>query len=432
MDITQYLNNEYSDSALYMSYRAIPSYIDGLKNSHRKIAYTIRKKNLKDELKVYQLASQVAMESNYIHGDVSLQGSIVTLAQNYTGSNNLPFLKGEGNFGTRFLNEASAARYISAKPQDYFGDIFKKEDDCNLITQVFEGDEIEPRFFVPTLPLVLINGITGIGVGFSSKILNRSVDNIKKAIIAKLDGKRVLPKWFTPAWNNFKGNVINLGNNRWDIRGILTVNGKKAHITELPIGYSLTEYMATLKKLKEKGIITKFIDNSEMDTFDFEVTLSEEESKKSFDEIFEDLKLSIIVTENLTCIDENNAIIEFDTPEELFNKYFNIKVEYLNKRLKSEIERLEKETQNLEEVHKFITEVIKGTLNLKKKKAELEKDMTSKGYINIDKLLALPLSSLTNERALEIKKRWEDKVTELEEMKKKDFKILWEEDLKWL
>ena len=112
IDISQFLNYEFADSALYMSYRAIPSYIDGLKNSHRKIVYTIKKKNLKNELKVYQLASMVASESNYIHGDSSLQGAVVTLAQDYTGANNLPILKGEGNFGTRFLNEASAARYI--------------------------------------------------------------------------------------------------------------------------------------------------------------------------------------------------------------------------------------------------------------------------------------------------------------------------------
>ena len=432
MDITHYLNNEYSDSALYMSYRAIPSYIDGLKNSHRKIAYTLRKKNIKNELKVYQLASQVAMESNYIHGDTSLQGAIVTLAQDYTGANNLPFIKGEGNFGTRFLNEASAARYISARPQSYFDNIFKKEDDINLISQNFEGDEIEPRFYVPTLPLILINGSTGIGVGFSTKILNRSVENMKKAILAKLDNKRILSKWFIPSWNGFTGDVISLGDNKWDIRGTLTVNGRKAHITELPIGCSLTEYFTVLKKLKEKGLITKFVDNSEMDRFDFEVTLSDEESKKPFEEIFNDLKLSVVVTENLTCIDENNAIREFESIEELFNAYFNIKKDYLNKRLLSEIERLTQEASNLEEVHKFITEVIKGTLNLKKKKAELEKDMTSKGYVNIDKLLSLPLSSLTVEKSLEIKKRWEDKVAELEEMKKKDFKTLWEEDLKWL
>jgi DNA topoisomerase-2 len=255
---------------------------------------------------------------------------------------------------------------------------------------------------------------------------------MKKAILAKLDNKRILSKWFIPSWNGFTGDVVNLGDNKWDIRGTLSVSGRKAHITELPIGCSLTEYFAVLKKLKEKGIITKFVDNSEMDRFDFEVTLSEEESQKSFEEIFNDLKLSVIITENLTCIDENNAIIEFETPEELFNKYFDIKKEYLNKRLQSEISRLEKEALSLEEVHKFIEEVIKGTLNLKKKKAELEKDMVAKGYTNIDKLLALPLSSLTTEKALEIKKRWEDKVTELEEMRKKDFKTLWEEDLKWL
>ena len=429
IDISQFLNYEFADSALYMAYRAIPSYIDGLKNSHRKIVYTIKKKNIKNELKVYQLASTVASESNYIHGDVSLQGAVVTLAQDYTGANNLPILKGEGNFGTRFLNEASAARYIAALPQHYFWELFKKEDDCNLISQNFEGDEIEPRFYVPSLPLLLLNGCIGIGVGFSTKILPRSKSNIEKAIKAVLEGKRTTKAMFRPSWNGFKGDVVEIAPGKWDIRGKLTVNGKKAIIDELPIPYSLPDYIAVLKKLKEKDIITKFTDLSEDDSFKFEVVLTEEEAKKDFDTIFNDLKLSNIITESFTCVDENNAIREFDSVKDVFDAYMKIRVEYLEKRIKSETLKLENELSNLEEIYKFINEVIKDTINLKDKRANVEKVMRDKGYTIIDKLLAMPLYSITKEKAEEAKKKYQDKKEELRLMKLETPTSQWLKDL---
>lgn len=429
IDISQFLNYEFADSALYMSYRAIPSYIDGLKNSHRKIVYTIKKKNLKNELKVYQLASTVASESNYIHGDSSLQGAVVTLAQNYTGSNNLPILKGEGNFGTRFLNEASAARYIAAHPQEYFNDLFKKEDDINLIAQNFEGDEIEPRFYIPTLPLLLINGSIGIGVGFSTKILPRSKSNMEKAIKAVLEGKRTTKAMFKPCWNGFKGDVVEISPNKWDIRGKLTIKGKKALIEELPIPYSLPDYTATLRKLKEKDIISKFTDLSENDSFKFEVILTDEESKKDYDTIFADLKLSNVVTESFTCIDENNAIREFSSAKEVFEAYTKVRVDYLNKRIKSEVDRLQKEVRNLEEVYRFIQEVIKDSINIKDKRSNIEKLMQDKGYTIIDKLLAMPIYSLTAEKAAEAKKKYVDKKEELRLMKLETPASQWVKDL---
>ena len=99
MDITDFLNNEYSDSALYMNYRSLPSYIDGLKNSGRKIVYTIKKKNIKSRMKVSSLGSEVVNTSGYLHGEGSIQGAIVTRAADYCGANNLPILKAEGSFG---------------------------------------------------------------------------------------------------------------------------------------------------------------------------------------------------------------------------------------------------------------------------------------------------------------------------------------------
>lgn len=429
--ITDFLNNEYSSAAVYMTYRSIPCCIDGLKNSHRKIVYTSKKKNLKNLTKVSVLASTAISESQYIHGDVSLQQVCVTLAKKYTGSNNLPVLLGNGNFGTRQMNDASAARYIFAQPQNYFNLLFKEEDDPGLISQMFEGDEIEPRFYTPTLPLVLINGSLGIGVGFSSNILCRDTNNMIEAIRQKMKNKEPSDSLFIPQWNGFKGSVIAEGPNKWSINGAMTLNKKIAHITEIPIPYQLRDYLNILDKLEEDGIIEKYVDlsDSKTDSFEFDVTLSVPESKKDFNTIFKDLKLSNPITESLTCIDENNAIREFDSPKDIFNHYYKVKIEYLKIRIANEIKRLEKETSDLKQVRDFINGVIDGTINLKDKKAAVETNLKNKGYTIIDRLLAMPLYSITFEKAEEIRKKYENKVKELEDMKKETPVSIWKKDL---
>lgn len=429
ISVTDFLNNEYNESALYINYRSTPSYIDGLKNSGRKTIYTIKKKNIKEEVKVSALGSMVIAESSYIHGDTGIQGTIVTLSQSYCGSNNLPPLEGVGAFGTRFSNESASSRYIFSKPSDYFNLLYKKEDDCNLISQEFEGDEIEPRFYVPTLPMLLINGCTGIGVGFASKVLNRSAENLVKAIRNKLENKRLMDAWFKPYWNGFKGDVEKLSSNKWLIKGLATRNGKKVTITELPLPYTLADYLGDLRKLRDSGLITKFVDFSEDDNYKFEVTLSEEEAKKTDEQIFQDLKLYNTITECLTCIDENNAIKEYSSVRDIFEDYYKIKIEYLEKRIKSEIARLEKEEKYLKEIYDFIHEVIEGKIDLKVKKVELEKSLKEKGYSNVDKLISMPLYSLTQDKAKETETKWKEKKKELSLMKKETPKSIWERDL---
>lgn len=427
--ITDFLEDDFSSSALYLSYRSLPSVVDGLKQSHRKAVYTIKKKNIKDRQKVSQFGPLVAAETDYLHGDISIIGAITTLAQDYAGTNNLPLLVADGNFGTRFSHDPSAPRYIYTYPQKYFNSLFKKEDDYNLITQIFEGGVIEPRFYVPTLPMVLVNGCTGIGVGFASKILSRDPKSIIEAIRATLDKKRFALRWLAPSFKGFTGDVVSQGNNKWLIKGKCSLKGSKLTITEIPVSYSLADYLTILKKLKEKGIILKYTDSSENDQFHFDVILPVEEFSKDIDTIMLDLKLVVPFTESLTCLNEDNAITEYSSPKDIFDSYIKIKLEYLNKRIKSEIERLTKEASNLKEIYSFIKDVIEGRINLKLKKAEVEKQIKDRGYVNVEKLLNMPLISITEERASEAKAKWGAKEKELEAMKHETPESLWKKDL---
>ena len=431
MEISKFLNDQYADSALYINYRSTASFIDGLKNSTRKIVYTIKKQNIKNQMKVSALGSKVVDTSGYLHGDTSIQGAIVTLAQNFCGTNILPILEPIGSFGTRHIPEAAAPRYIFTKPSYYFDNLFKKEDDKNLIKQEFEGEEIEPMFYVPTVPLLLINGSTGIGVGFASTILSRGIDNVLELVKNFLNGKKSKDELYKPYWSGFKGEIIPIENNKWEIRGhIAEIKNKKVIIDELPISCTLSGYIKTLKKLKEKGVIEKYIDYSENDNFNFEITLTN--TSDNIDKIMNDLKLVETITENLVCIDENNAVKEYESIKEIFKDFCKVKISFLEKRIASEIKRLEEELNYLENCYNFVTSVLSKKINISDKKTIVEKYLKDNGYEYIDKLMSMPISSLTEDKVKELKSKLEAKSLELKKMKSETPITIWKKDIEEL
>ena len=435
MKISSFLNDVYSASALYINYRNTPSYIDGLKNSSRKCLYTLKKRKPSSEVKVSNFAGAVIDESKYIHGNASLETVIVNMSSNFCGSNNVPVMEGVGAFGTRFVNESAAPRYIFIKPTDYMDAIYKKADDQNLVEQEFEGDSIEPVFYVPTIPMLLVNGSEGIGVGFAQTILQRSVKNVFTMVRNKIEKKKLSEKLFVPSWHGFKGEVKSAGDLKWEIRGCLEVDEKDWHkvtITELPITYSLRKYLDLLKKLKETGVIYKYIDYSEDDNFKFEVKFDPLAKEMTKEQMMNTLGLVDTITENLTVIDENNAIKDeknFKSVQEIFEAYYKIKIKYLKKRIVSETKRLQEELDYLNEVYEFIMDVNKGNINVKLKKADVEKKMKELEYKYVDRLIALPIYSLTKDKAAEAKQKAADKKAELEEMKKETPEDIWLKDL---
>ena len=141
------------------------------------------------------------------------------------------------------------------------------------------------------------------------------------------------------------------------------------------------------------------------------------------------MKLTDTFTESLVCLDDNNALKEFDSAQDVFDKYFDVMIEYLQKRIASEIARLEKEAKDLKEIHDFVQDVIEGRINLKLKRADVEEKMKSRGYTIIDRLLAMPLYSITEEKAIESKEKYEAKEKELEDMRKQTPSKLWKSNL---
>lgn len=433
--VTKFLNEEVVNFASYSTMRAISSYIDGQKNAGRKVIYSVMNRANKDT-KVSILSGLIMTDTEYLHGDIS--GSIITLAQNYAGTNNMPLLTREGNFGSRFETEASATRYIFTAKERYFDNLFNKEDNNVLINQAFEGTKIEPRFFVPSLPLILINGSEGIATGFAQKILSRNSDKIKKAITAILANKKINEEYLIPNFNGFNG-VVTQGDtpNQWLIKGtIKRLNSSKILIDEIPVGYDLKTYTNVLDDLEENKIIKSYKDKSEDDKFCFEVSMSPSDlTKFSDDDLLLKFKLIKKISENYTCLDENNRIRVFENAEEILRAYVKIKLEYLQKRKDYQLQKLEDDIKLDFSKYLFIKNIVENKLLInKRKKDDIVKDLETIDNIikredSYDYLLNMGIMALTEERMNKLQEDIKIKKETLDSLKLKSPEDIWREEI---
>jgi len=368
LKISDFLNNELVDYASYDNLRSIASYIDGQKNSSRKILHTVLKKNIKDEIKVAQLANKMAEFTQYLHGDAS--GVVVTMAQNYVGTNNMPLLAREGNFGTRFKPEASAPRYIYTMKEKYTDSLFNKDDEPILIKQEFEGDEIEPRFYIPTLPILLLNGsMNCMTPGFSQHILPRNPDEIKEYIKLKLNNKDTSNIMLTPYFKGFEGSIRQgAESNKWEILGKFERVGTAGlRVTELPTNWDLKKYTKFLDELIDKKVIKDFKDKCENDNFSFEIRADQKFLKLPDEKILEKLKLIKKESEQYNAIDENNKMRLFEGVHDILDSFIEIKREYIQKRKDYQLSVL-KDKMNIEaSKYLFIKHINEGDIVINKK-----------------------------------------------------------------
>lgn len=430
--VTDFFKNDYVNVGSYDNLRKIASVVDGQKNAGRKILYTILEKNIKEEIKVSQLGSKIAEFTEYLHG--SLDNVVVNLAQNFVGTNNIPMLVREGNFGTRFTQEASASRYIYTHGSPEFFKLFSKQDSPILQDQYFEGAKIEPRFFVPELPILLINGSEGVSFGFAQKILPRSPKVLVKLINDRLAGKKWKEKNITPYYEGFKGTIVQGDtHNQWLIKGaIQRTSITRVTITELPIGYDLRSYLEVLDALEEKKAIQSYTDQSEDDNFKFEVVFQSKMLKDmTDDEVLSHLKLIKKVSENYTVVDEFNKIRVFNDVVEILNHYIDVKLTYLDKRKTYQLGRIQNEIDIDESKYNFINAIVKGNLTINnRKKADVEADLVKmKNIITVDGgydyLLNMNIMSLTVERMKKLADGLKDKKAELSALQKTTVNDIW-------
>ena len=402
--VTEYLSDEYAAYGMYtIENRAIPSVIDGFKPTQRKVIFVanrVWKSGSEKPLKIFQLGGRIAADAQYHHGDSSLYGAIIGMAQSF--KNSLPLLDEIGQFGSLRSPEAGAPRYISTRLNSNFRLLYK---DFELVTKQFdEGSEIEPEFYLPIIPTVLLNGSSGIAVGFSTNILNRNPVDLIDACLKVLDGKKFNEP--LPWWKNFKGNVTKKeGESSYMITGNYEIKDTTTvHVTELSPSMTYLKFENHLNNLLEKGIIVNYDDNCKKNidyTIKFQRATLQEIIKK--DNMLHNLKLYENETENLTCLDENGKLIVFKNVNELINYFVKFRLTYYNKRKDFLLNELSRRNIYLSNRAKFIKLIIDGKLNLRNKPkadviSELEKLKFDKIEESYDYLLNMAIQSMTKER----------------------------------
>jgi DNA topoisomerase-2 len=389
--------------SIYNNKRMIPSVVDGFKPSQRKVIYGTLKKspNIDHDkgIKVAQLANYIAEITDYHHGEGSLSGAIVGMAQNFPGSNNLNYLKPIGQFGSRLSPSAGADRYIFTDIMPIFRKLFPKEDDLILISEEEDGEQIEPKYYLPILPNVLINGSDGMATGHATYILQYSPDDLKKYTLNVLKEKKQNIK-LVPWWRGYTGTVTRGVSGQVTITGKLEkINTTTVKITELPIAIWEDDYKEFLIDLEEKGVVKNFKSDSSESGWDWTITVPREVGYKDVEELYKIFKLSTRQSENFTVWLPTGKLKNFATAEELCDYFIGFRLTKYEERRLAKIKELNEILLELNERLRFIKYYIGNSDKVAKKtKAELTELLVKEGFKLIDRLLEIKIYNLTKDQ----------------------------------
>lgn len=444
INVSSYLKSEYKDYAYYViESRALPSVIDGLKPTGRKIIFTANKHIKSVSNKVATLAGKVISDAQYHHGNVSCEGSIVNMTQEF--KNNLPLFTRIGQFGSLKAPFASASRYISVKLSDNFDLVYKDTELLNY--KVEEGIKIEPEFYLPIIPMVLVNGGSGIAVGYASNILNRDVKDITKKCLNYLEGKRLskVKLSITGFKGTFEADKEN--DSKWYISGGFEhINTSTIKITELPPSMTyekMEEHLEELltgmtkdnKPTKIGRVITNYDNNSKHGAVEYVVKFTRDDlSKYDNDSLMKIFKLTDQVTENFTVLNSDGKLQIFDSAEDILKHFVDFRITYYDKRKKFLLDKIKNNISKLDNKAKFIKGILDGKIIINKKTkiqiipqiSKLKIDEIDGGY---DYLLSMPIYSLTKEKYDDLLSSIKDKKEEEKIIKKSIPKDVYLEEL---
>jgi DNA topoisomerase-2 len=429
-----FIHKEIIHFSKYDCDRSIPNLMDGLKVSQRKILFSAFEKNLTSEIKVAQFSGYVSEHSGYHHGEASLNGAIVHMAQDFVGSNNINLLMPNGQFGTRLQGgkDSASERYIFTKLNMITRFLFKKSDDNILKYLDDDGTSVEPIFYIPIIPLVLVNGAEGIGTGFSTKIpcFNPKVliQYIRDVINHKEPNKELIPYY-----KGFKGTITlddDSKTSRFITKGIYSINKNKIDITELPIGTWNEDYIIFLEKLVEDGTIKDYKDLSTDKNVNIQIQL-----QNQMDDIEKTLRLtSTLSISNMNLFNDKEKLTHYEKAHEIIDEFILKRIGYYEKRKQYIIQVLEKELILLQNKYKYIQQVLDSSIDLRKKTTEqiytILQDLT---YVKVEDsynyLIKMTMDSVSIENIETLKKQFESKEKELTIIKKTTIEETWLHEL---
>jgi len=484
----KFINDEMIHFSKYDCDRSIPNLMDGLKISLRKILFSAFKKNLKNEIKVAQFSGYVSEHSGYHHGEASLNAAIVGMAQNFVGSNNINLFEPNGQMGSRLKGgkDSASERYIFTQLNKLTRLIYRPEDDNTLTYLDDDGQSVEPIYYVPIIPMILVNGTKGIGTGFSTDIMCYNPAQIIAYIRHKLVGVSVAAApTIEPFYKNFKGTIRRVSDTRYLFKGCYTIlDEKKIRITELPIGTWTDDYKSFLENLiephagggkdkdKDKNgssnsapIVKDYNDMSTDTHVDITITMATNiikmysEKATEFECNMLEKVLGLYTTQsttNMNLFDSKEKLIKYSSAEEIVDSYSITRLEFYVKRKDALIAALRKELMVLSNRARYITELLEDKIDLRRKtNKQLVELLKERKYDSMDAdkdadeqsgqgqqgqqgqqgykyLLKLPMDSVSEENVHKLLNEKEKKYKELSELSSKSVEEMWVKDLEEL
>jgi len=410
--INDFINKELIHFSNADTLRSIGQLVDGLKPGQRKILYSCLERKLYKEIRVAQLAGYVSEKAAYHHGEMSLQSTIIGMAQNYVGSNNINLLMPNGQFGTRIMggHDSASSRYIHTELNKIVDYLYPPEDFPLLQYNDDDGISVEPTYYVPIIPMVLVNGMNGIGTGFSTSIPKYNPIDIVDNILNKLSGKPYhdMKPWF----HGFKGDISKVTDSSYMSKGKYEIiSPTTIRITELPIGKWTDDYKKFLdsllpeekkkkskeneehKKQKIKKHIVDYVNNSSDTDVDFTVIVphgfihglqwSEKENVDGIEEYFKLYTTKGLSLSNIHLYNDGR-INKYTTINEIFDAFYEIRYNLYIKRKKYILDNLENDLQILMAKKQFIDDVINDTIVIyKRKRVDIINELIQKKTLQV-------------------------------------------------
>lgn len=367
--ITEVIDGGYLDYAMYvLQSRAIPSVIDGLKTVNRKLIYAMINEHGGKKTKLVDLGS--ISRFNYHHGEMSATEAASNMAASW--SNNAPLFEQHGNFGSRLVQKSASPRYIYASLSENFKKFFV---DTEVAPPNFDSENPEPAYYLPIIPWVLVNGISGIAVGFKADIMPRAIKDVIGATKSYLKNPQKFLKDdapIAPTFPNFRGAVEARGENQWKTRGIVDYKGKNTYvISELPWGYDRASYVTLLNDLCDKDLIKDYTDDCSKAGFGFTVKVAVADKAKIDQDPYKYFSLEKIHTEILTTMGVDGKLKIFKSVAELVAYFCDFRVTKFTDKIEYDKTNLKRDIIVAGDKIKFINAVVESKIDFKKTSKEL-------------------------------------------------------------
>jgi len=442
---TSFVHQELVAYCMANNVRSIPSVVDGLKPSQRKVLHACFKRRLHEEIKVAQLVGYVSEHTAYHHGEEALAATIVGMAHTYVGSrNNVNLLYPSGQFGTRLVGgkDAASPRYIFTRLESAARVLFHPADDP-VLTYLHDDDQaVEPEFFVPVIPTLLVNGAEGIGTGWATSVPCFNPVDVVAAVRGVLAGNPCpgLVPWF----KGFTGTMtLDADGKRAHATGVAVMEGDRTcHVTELPVFTWTQDFKERVERLcvGEDASVRQVQDKSTDTQVHFVVELSEDAASRvasgttTLVDMF-GLRTTIHLT-NMVLFDAGGRLRRYDTPAAIVAEFVPVRLRMYGVRQEHLLRKLELHLAVLEAKARFIALVVSGALVIaRKSKPVLEAELLALGFPaaqgpgGYDHLLGLPLWHLTLERMQKLEGERDDARVELRTLASLTPTDLWLRDL---